>query len=55
MYSASAADVRHTIVDGVPLMLDRELLTLDEAEASEAVRRAAADLIGTLPPTTPYQ
>lgn len=55
VYSASAADVRHTIVDGVPLMLDRELLTLDEAEASEAVRLAAADLIGTLPPTTPYQ
>lgn len=45
VYSARAGDVRTTIVDGVPLMVDRELLTIDEADLSAAVARRAPQLL----------
>lgn len=45
VYSARATDVRTTIVDGVPLMVDRELLTIDAAELAAAVRTRAPQLM----------
>ena len=35
VYSANSANVRHSIVDGMVIMKDRELLTVDEAEIRE--------------------
>lgn len=45
VYSASAADVSETIVDGCLLMEDRKLLTIDEAEVLEKASEVAKDLI----------
>ncbi|WP_432974336.1 amidohydrolase [Dactylosporangium sp. CA-233914] len=45
VFAASAADVRHTVVDGVPLMVNGRVLTIELDEAQEAVRRAASDLL----------
>ncbi|HID86713.1 MAG TPA: amidohydrolase [Anaerolineae bacterium] len=58
VYSANAADVTHTIVDGQVLMADRRVLTLDEAAvyrevqtaARELVARAAVRALSTVPP-----
>jgi 5-methylthioadenosine/S-adenosylhomocysteine deaminase len=44
VYSANAADVRTTIVDGNVLMEDRQVLTLDPLEVFEATQEAATDL-----------
>jgi 5-methylthioadenosine/S-adenosylhomocysteine deaminase len=45
VYSASAADVLTTIVDGVVLMHDREVQTLDDTEVEQIVKDASMDLI----------
>ncbi len=45
VYSARATDVRTTIVDGVPLMIDRELKTIDVAELRAAVQARAPQLM----------
>jgi 5-methylthioadenosine/S-adenosylhomocysteine deaminase len=43
VYAARAGDVRHVFVNGRPLMIDRELKTLDESEifaqVSERLKR----------------
>jgi 5-methylthioadenosine/S-adenosylhomocysteine deaminase len=44
VYSANAADVRTTIVDGQLLMEDRQVKTLDSQEVFEAAQEAATDL-----------
>jgi 5-methylthioadenosine/S-adenosylhomocysteine deaminase len=44
-YTASAADVRHTICDGQVLMRDREVLTLDEDAVLEWASEAAESLV----------
>ena len=44
VYSANAADVRTTIVDGQVLMEDRQVKTLDPQEVFEAVQEAATNL-----------
>jgi 5-methylthioadenosine/S-adenosylhomocysteine deaminase len=53
VYSSQAADVKHTIIDGVLVMRDRELLTLNEAEViheanleAEALTKRASQWIG---------
>lgn len=45
VYSASAADVLTTIVDGKILMQDRRVLTLDEQTLEPLVQEAARDLM----------
>ena len=45
VYSARASDVRTTIVDGIPLMVDRELLTIDATELSGRVAARAPQLL----------
>ena len=45
VYSASAADVLTSIVDGVVLMHDREVQTLDDTEVEQIVKDASMDLI----------
>jgi cytosine/adenosine deaminase-related metal-dependent hydrolase len=45
VYSARASDVQTTIVDGIPLMVDRELLTVDAAELSARVAARAPQLL----------
>lgn len=45
VYSASAADVTHTIVAGKVLMADRQVLTLDIAEVRQAVEEATQHLL----------
>lgn len=45
VYSASGFNVDTTIVDGRPLMLNRELLTLDREEVLEAAEEAALRLM----------
>ena len=45
VYSASAADVVTTIVEGEVLMEDRQILTLDWAAAEPLVVEAAQDLL----------
>jgi cytosine/adenosine deaminase-related metal-dependent hydrolase len=45
VYSARASDVRTTIVDGIPLMVDRKLLTVDAAELSARVSARAPQLL----------
>lgn len=45
VYSARASDVRTTIVDGIPLMVNRELLTVDTAELSGRVSARAPQLL----------
>ncbi len=45
VYSASAADVATTIVEGKILMHDRQVFTLDEESAEAMVLEAAQDLI----------
>lgn len=45
VYSARASDVRTTIVNGVPLMVDRELLTVNAAELSARVAARAPQLL----------
>jgi 5-methylthioadenosine/S-adenosylhomocysteine deaminase len=45
VYSASAADVMTTIVEGQILMNERTLLTLDWEAAKETVTEEAQDLI----------
>jgi cytosine/adenosine deaminase-related metal-dependent hydrolase len=45
VYSARASDVRTTIVDGIPLMVNRELLTVDAAELSARVTARAPQLL----------
>lgn len=52
VYSASASDVTHTVVDGVLLMDDRRVLTLDEDSARADVSRASKDLLAQLTPST---
>jgi 5-methylthioadenosine/S-adenosylhomocysteine deaminase len=44
VYSANAADVRTTIVDGRILMEDRQVMTLDPLEVFDAAQAAATDL-----------
>ncbi len=44
VYSANAADVRTTIVDGQVLMEDRQVKTLDTHEVFSAAQEAATDL-----------
>lgn len=46
VYSAGAADVSHTMVDGRWLMRDRTLESMNEAEVLERGRETAADLVG---------
>lgn len=41
VYSAQASDVRSTIIDGLVVMQDQELLTLDEREVIEEANREA--------------
>ncbi|MGI9598532.1 MAG: amidohydrolase, partial [Acidimicrobiales bacterium] len=45
VYSARAGDVRTTIVDGVPLMIDRELLTIDIEALTARVAARAPELM----------
>ena len=45
VYSASAADVLTTIVDGKVLMHDRSVLTLEAADIEPLVQEAARDLV----------
>jgi 5-methylthioadenosine/S-adenosylhomocysteine deaminase len=45
VYSANAADVITTVVDGQVLMEDRSVLTLDESEARTRAEDAALELI----------
>jgi 5-methylthioadenosine/S-adenosylhomocysteine deaminase len=45
VYSASGADVRHTVVDGRVLMEDGAVLTIDAGEVEEVVHREAADVL----------
>jgi 5-methylthioadenosine/S-adenosylhomocysteine deaminase len=45
VYSANAADVTHTIVDGKVLMSDREILTLDHVETRKAVEEVSRELL----------
>ncbi|NMC78463.1 MAG: amidohydrolase family protein, partial [Chloroflexi bacterium] len=45
VYSASAADVTYTIVAGQVLMAKRQVLTLDVAEARQAVQDATSQLL----------
>jgi cytosine/adenosine deaminase-related metal-dependent hydrolase len=45
VYSARASDVQTTIVDGIPLMVDRELLTIDAAELRAQVAARAPQLL----------
>jgi len=45
VYSANAADVSHTIVDGRLLMENRRLLTIDMHEARDQIRQAANELL----------
>ena len=45
VYSAQAADVQTTIIDGRLVMKDRELLTLDEGRTTEEANNQAAELI----------
>ena len=45
VYSAGAADVLTTIVDGRVLMQDRNVLTLDEGSVEQMVNQAAQDLM----------
>ena len=48
VYSAQSRDVRHVIIDGRPVMHDRRLMTLDEAQVRDRARRHAARLARTL-------
>ena len=52
VYSARATDVRTTIVDGVPLMIDRQLQTIDVGELSAAVQARAPQLMNFDPNTS---
>ncbi|HVP23299.1 MAG TPA: amidohydrolase [Conexivisphaerales archaeon] len=45
VYSATGADVSDVFVDGRPLMLDRRVLTLDEAEVLGAAERRGSSLL----------
>ncbi|MCX6025012.1 MAG: amidohydrolase [Chloroflexi bacterium] len=45
VYSASAADVTHTLVAGQLLMADRQVLTLDRGEVREKVVEATRELL----------
>lgn len=45
VYSVRADDVRTTIVDGIPLMVDRELLTIDMGELRSQVEGRAPELL----------
>jgi cytosine/adenosine deaminase-related metal-dependent hydrolase len=45
VYSANANDVLATFVDGQPLMLAREVMTLDDSTAEAIVHEAAVDLL----------
>jgi 5-methylthioadenosine/S-adenosylhomocysteine deaminase len=45
VYSAGAADVLTTIVDGKILMQDRNVLTIDEAPVEQIVNQASQDLM----------
>ena len=45
VYSAAAADVQTTIIDGQLVMKDRELLTLDERRTTEEANNQAVELI----------
>lgn len=45
VYSASAADVSHTIVSGHVLMADRQVLTLEKDEVHHAVIEASNELL----------
>ncbi|MBS3759841.1 MAG: amidohydrolase [Halodesulfurarchaeum sp.] len=44
VYAATGSDVRHTIVDGQPLMTDREVSVLDETAVREGAEERAARL-----------
>lgn len=46
VYAAQASDVRTVIIDGQPVMLDRQLLTLDEREVMDDAEREASLLLG---------
>lgn len=52
VYSARATDVHTTIVDGVPLMVDRELLTVDVERLTAAVQTRAPQLMDFDPNTS---
>jgi 5-methylthioadenosine/S-adenosylhomocysteine deaminase len=45
VYAAQASDVRTVIIDGQPVMLDRQLQTLDEREVIEDAERESALLL----------
>jgi 5-methylthioadenosine/S-adenosylhomocysteine deaminase len=45
VYSAEASDVQTVIIDGRPVMRERELLTIDEREVIETANREAALLL----------
>ena len=45
VYSAEASDVQTVIIDGQPVMRERELLTLDEREVIETANREASLLL----------
>jgi len=47
IYSIRASDVRTTIVDGRPLMVDRQLLTIDIAELTKRVKGRGPQLAST--------
>jgi 5-methylthioadenosine/S-adenosylhomocysteine deaminase len=44
IYAAAAADVCHVMIHGKIVMLDRKMLTLDEAEVKAEVRRIAQEI-----------
>ena len=45
VYSARATDVRTSIIDGVPVMVDRELRTIDTTELRRRVQARAPQLV----------
>ena len=47
VYSALASNVRHTIVDGRPIMKDRQVLTMDEEAILQDARELAARIMKT--------
>jgi 5-methylthioadenosine/S-adenosylhomocysteine deaminase len=47
VYAARASDVVHTVVEGVVLMRDRQMLHLDEAEIIREVRERARRLVNS--------
>jgi 5-methylthioadenosine/S-adenosylhomocysteine deaminase len=48
VYGATARDVRHVVVDGRPVVVDRRLTTADEDETRTKVRQAWQDTRGRM-------